>query len=295
MKQSLATLSVPNDLLIERLHKYGSISHPYELDRNEYILIKSPSGKKVLVWANASNRITLVKDPTLPYTGITARDARQAAFLHALVQDEIPVNLCIGNAGTGKTLLATAAALESYSNKTSYKIFLTKPAVMVGAGSAFGPVPGDIVEKFDPYVYSYKLALLEILGSKGAGLVDSLIQKQILSFIPIEMTRGCTFRNCTLIFDEAQNATWHEINTVVSRMGENSKIIILGDLTQIDAKMTVEDTGLYKIAVSKKFLSSPLTSLIELSTVYRSPICQLAYEIDQEIKNGEPQGGNRNR
>jgi len=109
-------------------------------------------------------------------------------------------------------------------------------------------------------------------------------QKKDIEFIPVELARGCTFENCTFILDEAQNLDWHELNTIVSRMGEGTKMIILGDLNQIDTKSSKENTGLAKLVESDPFFYSDLCSLTLLQTQYRSPITQLIAEVDEFIR-----------
>jgi len=113
------------------------------------------------------------------------------------------------------------------------KILMAKPTAMVGRGKAFGPVPGTIEEKYAPYLASYEIVLKKIFGDRGASIFQRMKQKKDLEFIPVELARGCTFENCTFILDEAQNLDWHELNTIVSRMGEGTKMLILGDLYQI--------------------------------------------------------------
>ncbi len=224
-----------------------------------------------------------IRKKNLKLESITPKDSRQAAFIDSLIQDEILLSIAIGSAGTGKTTIALAYALSQYLNHNK-PIFLTKPTTMVGEGRAFGPVPGDIDQKYAPYLASYEIVLKKIGGGANAQqFFAAMKEKGQLQFFPIELARGCTFENCTLILDEAQNMSWHEMNTMISRMGENSKMIILGDLHQIDTGTPYKKTGLYNMLSAPPFQDSNISSAIELVTQYRSPITQLVTEINKWV------------
>lgn len=216
-------------------------------------------------------------------TDIVARDSHQVAFADALTNKDIIVNIAVGTAGTGKTTLAIAHATERYLALGKH-IYLTKPTAMVGRGKAFGPIPGDIQEKYAPYLASYEIVLKKVLGKSAKTYLETMKHKQHLKYIPIELVRGCTFEGCTFIIDEAQNLNWHELNTIISRMGEGTEVIVLGDLNQIDTNMMRNQTGLFQLANSEKFQRSPITSAIMLKNQYRSPITKLIAEIDEELR-----------
>lgn len=226
--------------------------------------------------------VPITKKKSLKLESIVPKDARQAVFMDSLIQNEILLSVAIGSAGTGKTTIALAYALNQWLNERK-SIFLTKPTTTVGEGKAFGPVPGDIGQKYAPYLTSYEIVLKKIGGANGAQLFEAMKEKEQLQFFPIELARGCTFENCTLILDEAQNLSWHEMNTMISRMGENSKMIILGDLNQIDTGMYYKKTGLYNMLSAPPFQDSQIASSIELLTQYRSPITQLVTEVNKWV------------
>jgi PhoH-like ATPase len=253
---------------------------------NSYVVMRSVVNEKHTAlarysghgdWHLATNKIKVG-------SGVTPRDAHQAAFADALLNENILVNAAVGAAGTGKTTLAAAYACEQYL-KAGKKILLCKPTVMVGAGKAFGPIPGDIQEKYAPYLYSFEIVLKKLLSEKAGAYLENMRMKGDLQFVPLELARGCTYENCTFILDEAQNIGWHEMNTLMSRIGEGSKMIVLGDLNQIDIRSPAHKTGLGTLVASRPFSASSITSVIELETQYRSPICQLATEIDKWVKN----------
>ena len=196
---------------------------------------------------------------------------------------DILINVAYGSAGTGKTTLALAYAADRYL-KTGAKIQLTKPTAFVGDGKAFGPVPGDIEEKYAPYLESFYIVLKKIFGKDSKDYFEQMKKKGDLKFTPIAFARGTTYDNATFIIDEAQNLTWHELNSIVSRMGENTKCILLGDLKQIDIKLPYKETGMYQMLNTKIFQESPITSAIELASQYRSPITQLIAEVHDELR-----------
>lgn len=222
----------------------------------------------------------------LMVSGLRGRDARQTAFINNLVDDKILVNVVIGQAGTGKTTLALAYALDRWFQENK-RIVLSKPTAMVGEGKAFGPVPGDMDEKYAPYLASYEIAIKRLFGRNSGAQLEVMKRKKHLEYVPIELVRGSEFEDCTFILDEAQNLTWHELKTLVSRMGEGTKLILAGDLRQIDLvdrrgnTLPARETGLHKLIHSVPYKAAPVSSQIELLTQYRSPITKLVADVDE--------------
>jgi PhoH-like ATPase len=193
--------------------------------------------------------------------------------------------LCLGSAGTGKTTLALSYALEQKMLHDK-KIVLSKAAVPIGRGKAFGPVPGDIKEKYAPYLSSYEIVLKKILGPKSKGYIRAMFEKQDIKYEPIEFVRGNTYEDCIFILDECQNLDWHELKTVISRIGQGSKIILLGDVYQSDVYFKhPQESGVQKLLYSNQFQNSPYTFNIELTKQYRGPLADLIYKIDNERKD----------
>lgn len=135
----------------------------------------------------------------------------------------------IGPAGTGKTYLAVAMAVNSFKSKQVEKIILTRPAVE--AGEKLGFLPGDLQEKVNPYLRPLYDALQEMLGLDS---YSKLMEKGAIEIAPLAYMRGRTLNNAFIILDEAQNTTKEQIKMFLTRLGENSKMVITGDLTQID-------------------------------------------------------------
>lgn len=262
---------------------YTEVELTEEQAIQSYAIFRSHSNPKstALVRHVGEGKYRRLEDSNSQFkSSITPRDSKQAAFADSLGTPEILLSIAIGPAGTGKTTLAMAHAAQRHLE--GKRICLTKPTSMVGKGKAFGPVPGDIGEKYAPYLASYEIVLQKILGDRH--YVDRMKETKKLEYLPIELVRGCTFEDCTFIIDEAQNLSWHELNTVISRMGEGTELIILGDLNQIDTRSTKQNTGLYQLVHSKAFRRSKITSGMGLTTQYRSPITQLVADIDEELR-----------
>lgn len=135
----------------------------------------------------------------------------------------------IGPAGTGKTYIAVAMAVNAFKNKEVQKIILARPAVE--AGERLGFLPGDLQEKVDPYLRPLYDALYDILGRENA---FRLKEKEVIEVVPLAYMRGRTLDNSFIILDEAQNTTREQMKMFLTRMGFGSKVVVTGDITQID-------------------------------------------------------------
>ena len=135
----------------------------------------------------------------------------------------------IGPAGTGKTYIAVAMAVKAYKDKQVEKIVLARPAVE--AGESLGFLPGDLQDKVDPYLRPLYDALYDVLGRENA---LRLKEKEVIEVVPLAYMRGRTLDNSFIILDEAQNATREQMKMFLTRMGFGSKVVVTGDVTQID-------------------------------------------------------------
>ncbi len=135
----------------------------------------------------------------------------------------------IGPAGTGKTYIAVAMAVNAFKNKEAQKIILARPAVE--AGEKLGFLPGDLQEKVDPYLRPLYDALYDMLGREGA---MRLKEKEVIEIVPLAYMRGRTLDNSFIILDEAQNTTREQMKMFLTRLGFGSKAVVTGDITQID-------------------------------------------------------------
>lgn len=139
------------------------------------------------------------------------------------------ITFCIGPAGTGKTYLAVAMAVSNLTDKTSQRIILTRPAVE--AGESLGFLPGDLYEKVEPYFRPLYDALYEMIGIERC---RKLIEHEVIEIAPLAYMRGRTLNRSFIILDEAQNTTPRQMKMFLTRMGPSSRMVITGDLTQVD-------------------------------------------------------------
>ena len=158
---------------------------------------------------------------------INIRNTNQQKYVNAIIENDAV--FAIGPAGTGKTYLAVARAVEALENSNIKRIVLVRPAVE--AGEKLGFLPGDLSEKVDPYLRPIYDALYEFIGFER---VNRLIEKQVIEVAPLAFMRGRTLNEAYIILDEAQNTTIPQMKMFLTRMGFGSKMVITGDITQID-------------------------------------------------------------
>jgi PhoH-like ATPase len=245
---------------------------------NGYYILKN--GKtSVLVYYNIrSNQIERV-DKNFVY-GIKPKNAEQAFALHALLENDIKLVALQGVAGTGKTLLALASALEQH---TKYQqIILARPIVPL-SNKEIGFLPGDAIDKISPYMEPLWDNLKFIKSQfneteKKHKTIVEMEQQGKLIITPLAFIRGRSLSNVLFIIDEAQNLTPHEVKTIITRAGENTKIVFTGDVRQIDTPYLDENScGLsYLIA---KLQSQALFAQIKLEKGERSELANLANEL----------------
>ena len=158
---------------------------------------------------------------------IKAKTIGQKKYVEEIEKKDIVFG--IGPAGTGKTYLAVAMAIKAYKQRKVQKIILARPAVE--AGERLGFLPGDLQEKVDPYLRPLYDALYEMLGREAA---LKLKDKEVIEIVPLAYMRGRTLDNAFIILDEAQNTTKEQMKMFLTRMGFGSKVVVTGDVTQID-------------------------------------------------------------
>ncbi len=178
-----------------------------------------------------------------PKKSVIARSEKQSEYIKALKENDIIMSL--GPAGTGKSFLAVSVAVTLLMEKKIDRVILSRPSVE--AGEKLGFLPGDMKEKVDPYLRPLYDALYELFG---ADKIDKKIETGEIEIAPLAFMRGRTLKNCFAILDEAQNATETQIKMFLTRIGENSKLVVNGDPSQVDL-INKKDSGLIK---SKKIL-----------------------------------------
>ena len=158
---------------------------------------------------------------------IRGRGANQARYLHSIATHDI--NFGIGPAGTGKTFLAVAMAVDALNESRVQRLVLVRPAVE--AGEKLGFLPGDLTQKVDPYLRPLYDALYEMLGVEK---VVKLLEKNVIEIAPLAYMRGRTLNDAFVILDEAQNTTIEQMKMFLTRLGFGSTAVVTGDMTQID-------------------------------------------------------------
>ena len=177
------------------------------------------------------DEIANAKDPVICTTvrgrQIKAKTTGQRNYVNAVVNNTI--TFCVGPAGTGKTYLAVAMAVNAFKNKISDRIILTRPAVE--AGEKLGFLPGDLQNKVDPYLRPLYDALYETMGAES---YQRYFEKGLIEIAPLAYMRGRTLDNSFIILDEAQNTSFEQMKMFLTRIGFGSKVVVTGDITQVD-------------------------------------------------------------
>lgn len=187
----------------------------------------------------------------------------------------------IGPAGTGKTYLAVVMAVQALKSKTVNRIILTRPAVE--AGEKLGFLPGDLQEKVDPYLRPLYDGLYDVLGAEVA---QKYLEKGIIEIAPLAYMRGRTLEDSFIILDEAQNTTPAQMKMFLTRLGFGSKVVITGDITQVDL-LKGQSSGLMQVQKVLSQVAGVSFQYLQAADVVRHPLVQriiLAYEAFEEGK-----------
>ncbi len=204
-------------------------------------------------------------------TGITPRSKEQKFAMHMLTDKDIPLVSLSGLAGSGKTFLTLAAAMQGFNEKTYKRIVITRSIEPVGRDIGF--LPGDLNDKMAPWLSPIIDNFRQAYGDST--YFDAMRQKGDIDIAPLAFIRGRTFSDAFIIVDEAQNTTIHELKTIITRTGKGSKIVLLGDTDQIDTPYIDSYSNGLTIAV-EKLKTSYLTGHITLERGERSELATLA-------------------
>lgn len=210
---------------------------------------------------------------------VTATGKNQVQYLENVMHHDI--NFSIGPAGTGKTYLAVACAVQALEAQAVNRIILVRP--IVEAGEKLGFLPGDLAQKVDPYLRPLFDALNEMLGFEK---VAQLIENNVIELLPLAYMRGRSLNESFIILDEAQNTTKEQMKMFLTRLGFNSKAVITGDITQIDLPSYRESGLLQAISVLKEVPGISF-NYFETADVIRHPLVQMvveAYEKNEKIE-----------
>ena len=271
---------VSNKLIDELTRKKNLPISVSEIKTNHenHFFILNGRNKTAAAYYNPRNKeLEYIKHQSV--YNIEPRNPEQAFAIHALLNPEIKLVTIQGNAGTGKTLLALASALEQRKNYR--QIFVTRPIVPL-SNKDIGFLPGDIKSKIDPYMApiwdNLKFIKDQLGDEKAQDKIDELVSNEKISIAPLAYIRGRTLTKIFFIVDEAQNLTPHEIKTIISRAGEDTKIVFTGDIYQIDTPyLDAESNGLSYLIDKAK--DHPLYAHITLQKGERSELANLANDL----------------
>lgn len=213
-EEEMAKAEVDIELMRKHLAKYNMLNEEDILDIVKGKQTKADSVKGVLVYSISGRPIK-------------SRSENQQQLIEAYEKNDMV--FAVGPAGTGKTYLSIALAVKALKEKAIKKIILSRPAVE--AGEKLGFLPGDMKDKIDPYLQPLYDALEDMIP---AVKLQDMMEKHIIQIAPLAFMRGRTLSDAVVILDEAQNTTSQQIRMFLTRMGMNTKMIITGDLTQID-------------------------------------------------------------
>ncbi len=260
---------------IDELFEKNKIEIEAVLSENTYCVCKGTTGSSSALGVYRDGVIHRLDEVEKSNTSeITPRNKEQRFAINALKNPEIPLVSLTGLAGSGKTFLALMSGLDSLGKGGYDRIVVTRSIQPVGRD--LGYLPGDVREKMEPWMSP----LLDNFKHhfKDRVYFECMLEKGEIEIAPLSYIRGRTFNNSYVIVDEAQNATIHELKTIITRLGENSKIVLMGDTDQIDtAYLDKRSNGL--AIVVERFKSSDLSAHIHLQRGVRSAIATYASKV----------------
>ena len=209
---------------------------------------------------------------------IKPRGRNQIGYIRAIRSNDI--NFGVGPAGTGKTYLAVACAVEALEQEQVRRILLVRPAVE--AGEKLGFLPGDLSQKIDPYLRPLYDALYEMLGFER---VEKLIEKNVIEVAPLAYMRGRTLNDSYIILDESQNTTVEQMKMFLTRVGFGSTVVVTGDITQIDLPNKTM-SGLRHVLTVLKDINGISFTHFSSRDVVRHPLVQRIVEAYDRSENG---------
>lgn len=263
---------------ISRFYENGSISYSEtDLMPNEYLVLKGGTQSALAVHKNGS-LIKLKRSfkGNSDVVGISPRNKEQTFALEMLMDPDIHMATLTGRAGCGKTILSTAAAIHMLKEGRYDKIVLSRPIQSLSGD--LGYLPGTKYEKMEPWIQPVIDNLRLIFKNNGSSYLEMMMESGAIEVEALNYIRGRSLPRTIFILDEAQNITYAEAKAVITRMGEDSKLILLGDLEQIDAPH-LDSTTCGLGAVVEKFRDFELSGHITLLKGERSPLAAYAAKI----------------
>ena len=272
---SVPTLFLPDDD-ISSIYESGQLSlddeYRSELYENCFVVCKGTSSNGSVLCKYNSGFVKKIRiNDFNKISNISPRNKEQNFALHALMDPSIKLVCLTGIAGSGKTFLTLMSALESLHTDNFERIIVTRSIQPVGRD--LGYLPGDVGEKMAPWmsplVDNFRHAF------KDMSYFETMMNKGLIDIAPLSYIRGRTFNNCFIIVDEAQNATIHELKTIITRVGENSKVVLMGDTDQVDTPYIDSRSNGLSIVINR-LKNSDLTSHVHLPKGERSSLATLA-------------------
>ncbi len=267
---------------LDALRRDGRLPVPNPALRpNEYVLLRPPNGEHGTMLArvdvNGKELVTL-RELDGGLWGIRPRNKEQYYAIDALLDDRISLVALMGKAGTGKTLLAVAAAMHLAFKRKLYRgVLVCRPVIPVGRD--LGYLPGDIGQKLEPWMKPVVDTVDFLLDAGGAmkGHADaaSLMRAGLIEIQPLAYIRGRNIAKRFVVIDEAQNLTPLEVKTVITRVGQAAKVVLTGDPWQIDNPYVDRNSNGFTYLINR-FRSEPLAAHVELRKGERSPLAELA-------------------
>lgn len=268
--------------VIDQFYKDKKVTVDHKLYFNQYVILKdqsNPNHSAIGRFSKSENAVVPLISPPDSIWGIHARNVEQSFALDALLNDEIKMVSLVGKAGTGKTLLAIAAGLFKTLDEAKFqRLLVSRPIFPMGRD--IGYLPGDIEQKLNPWMQPIFDNVEFLMGAdkKAAGRAQELINQGMLNIEPLTYIRGRSIPKQFLIVDEAQNLTPHEIKTIVTRAGSGTKIVLTGDVYQIDNPYVDSANSGLTHAV-ERFKGQGIAAHVTLTKGERSELAELAANI----------------
>ena len=267
-----------NGIDIGNVYAFGETDTPEELRGelapNQLVIVKSGNASAICRTSSDSYKLINIREDDVQKSGIKPYDKEQMYALELLMDKNIPLLTMTGAPGSGKTFMALLVGIDQVVNGVYDRIVFTRS--MQTVGKEIGFLPGDIDDKMAPWLgpiadnfrHAFKdMAYFEAMRNKGQ-----------IDVAPLSFIRGRTFPNSFIIVDEAQNATIHELKTIITRVGEGSKLVLMGDIDQIDTPYIDRYSNGLSIVIDR-FRNSPLSGHIHLNRGRRSELANEANKL----------------